>query len=177
MFLPWGHIGATWHIQLNLCFLRPTSVRNPIGKSFDSVIFHSSWQNVVRYVRASFPNNCPFTWGSVPLLMCGSSCPPRHSIPNGISIGSAVFAQLKAESPCTLQWVPLSPKLPLSVGRSRPHLIPDSLGLFKPTTQNGISIGSAVFAQFTTECLSNLQWNAPSPLKIPLSIGVILTLI
>ena len=36
--------------------------------------------------------------------------------PNGKSIDSAVFAQLTAESPYTLQWAPLSPKLPLSMG-------------------------------------------------------------
>jgi len=28
-----GHIGATWRIRLNLCFLRPTRLHNPDGKS------------------------------------------------------------------------------------------------------------------------------------------------
>jgi len=32
------HIGATWHIRLNLCFLRPTRVQNPNGKSIHSAI-------------------------------------------------------------------------------------------------------------------------------------------
>ena len=50
----------------------------------------------------------------------------RLSIPNGISFGSAVFAQLTAESPYTLQWAPLSPKTAPSRGGSGPHLIPDS---------------------------------------------------
>jgi len=27
--LPWGHIGATWRIRLNLCILRPTRVHQP----------------------------------------------------------------------------------------------------------------------------------------------------
>jgi len=58
------HIGATCRIRLNFCFLQPTRVHNPNGKS----------------------------------------------------IGSAVFAQLTAESPYILQWVPLSPKLPLPMG-------------------------------------------------------------
>jgi len=31
---------------------------------------------------------------------------------------------------------------------------------------NGILIGSAVFAQLTTECPHTLQWATPSPLKI-----------
>ena len=36
--------------------------------------------------------------------------PTRVHNPKGITIGSAVFAQLKAESACTLQWALLSPK-------------------------------------------------------------------
>jgi len=36
---------------------------------------------------------------------------------------------------------------------------------------NGISIGSAFFAQMTTECPYTLQWDAPSPLKIAASHG------
>jgi len=56
--LPLGHIDATWRIQLNFSFFRPTRVHNP----------------------------------------------------NGITIGSAVFAQLTAERPYTLQWAALSLK-------------------------------------------------------------------
>ena len=33
------HIGATWQIRLNLCFLRPTQVHNPNGKLTGSAIF------------------------------------------------------------------------------------------------------------------------------------------
>ena len=33
---PCGHIGATWRIQLNFCFLRSTRVHNPNGKSIGS---------------------------------------------------------------------------------------------------------------------------------------------
>ena len=33
---PWGHIGATWWIRLNLCFLLPTKAHNPNGKSIGS---------------------------------------------------------------------------------------------------------------------------------------------
>ena len=91
-----GHIGTTWRIRLNLCFLWPTRVHNPNGKS----------------------------------------------------IGLAVSAQLMAESQYTLQWATLSPKLPLLVGGSGPHLIHDSLCQSEPS-QNGITIGSAVFAQAT----------------------------
>ena len=34
-----GHIGATWRIRLDLCFLRPTWVHNPNGKSIGLAVF------------------------------------------------------------------------------------------------------------------------------------------
>jgi len=43
--------------------------------------------------------------------------------PNGKSIGPAVFAQIMAESPYTLQLVPLPPKLPLLMRASEPQSI------------------------------------------------------
>jgi len=134
---------------------------------------------------------------------------PRVHNPNGKSIDSAVFAQLMAESPYTLQWAPLSPKITLTheeicalcidlptqglkwqlvkprdslvrrfegnhrtcylewlkytsliMGDLDTHLTHDSLG---PSEPNGISIGSAVFAQMTTECPYTLQWDDPFP--------------
>jgi len=36
--LPSGHIGATWRMRLNLCFLWPSGVRNPNGKSIGSAV-------------------------------------------------------------------------------------------------------------------------------------------
>ena len=67
-----------------------------------------------------FPQSCPF-----------SSVPPSNSWflgrvaahnPNGIMIGSAVFAQVTAECPCTLQWV--APSLPLKIAPSDGDLDP-----------------------------------------------------
>ena len=55
--------------------------------------------------------------------------------PNGKSIGSAVFAQLTAESAYNLQWAPLSTKIASSQGGSGTHLTHDSLGPCEPTTQ------------------------------------------
>ena len=48
--------------------------------------------------------------------------PPEYkSIPHGISIGSAVFAQLMAKHTCTLQWAALSHSiLPLPMGNLDP---------------------------------------------------------
>ena len=56
--------------------------------------------------------------------------PTRVHTPNGMSIGSAVFAQLTAEGPCTLQWAALPPQFALARGWiSTPRLIRASLGL------------------------------------------------
>jgi len=72
---------------------------------------------------------------------------------------SAVFAQLMAESPYTLQWTPLSPKIASSHGDLAPsNTIPWAHPSLQP---NGISIGSAIFAQMTAECPDTLQWDAP----------------
>jgi len=37
--LPSRHIGATWRIRLNFCFLQPTRLHNPNGKSISSAVF------------------------------------------------------------------------------------------------------------------------------------------
>jgi len=59
---------------------------------------------------------------------------PIHN-PNGKSIGSAVSAQLTAESPYTLQWVTFPPEIAPSHRGSEPHLIHDSLGHSEITIQ------------------------------------------
>jgi len=61
--------------------------------------------------------------------------PTRVHNPNGISIGSAVLAQLIAESPYTLQWAPLSPKIADTHGVLDPHLAHDSSGSPHPSPQ------------------------------------------
>jgi len=55
-------------------------------------------------VSAPFPQNCPFPrglWTPCKTWLLG---PIRAHRPNGISIVSAVFAQMTAECPYTLQW-------------------------------------------------------------------------
>ena len=78
--------------------------------------------------------------------------PIRAHNPNGISIGSAVFAQLTAECPYTLQWDAPSPsKLPLSMGDLDPHLIHGSLGPAESSMQKA-SRSEQLFLQ------SSLVW-------------------
>jgi len=75
----------------------------------------------------------------------------RLSIPNCISISSAVFAQLKAEGPSILQWAaPFSLKIAHSHGGSDPPSNTWFLVSIRARNANGISIGSAVFAGLTT---------------------------
>jgi len=98
--LPWGHIGATWWVRLNLSFLQPTRVHNPNGRS------------VYRFF-AQLTAESPYTLQWAPLspnlpLPVGESGIPSSMIhwahnPNGISRDRAVLAQITAECSYTLQ--------------------------------------------------------------------------
>jgi len=79
------------------------------------------------------PKNRTFALGDlVPHLIHGSLV----QISNGISIDSAVFAQLTAEYRYTLQRAASFPlKLPLPWVHMDPHITHDSAGLSEPRTQ------------------------------------------
>ena len=89
------------------------------------------------FIMAAPPSqNRPFSWGIWTPSNTWFPGPTQVLNPNGISIGSAVFAQVTAGCPYTLQWVPLSPsKLPLPMGDLDPHLTHGSLGPPKSLTQ------------------------------------------
>ena len=95
-----------------------------------------------QHLCSGLPSNTMIPWAQPPTRAHNS---------NGISIGSAVFAQLTAECPSTLQWdAPFPSKLPLLMGNLDPHLtqwFPGTTRVLKPS---GISIGSAVFAGLTS---------------------------
>ena len=77
--LPRGHIGSTWRIWLNLCFLWPTRVHNPNGKLISSAICTAHgkvWSGMPRHVLLL--SNCPFPWGSGPHLIRASSGPSEY---------------------------------------------------------------------------------------------------
>ena len=78
--------------------------------------------------------------------------PIRANNPNGMSIGSAVFAQMTAECPYTLQWGAPSPlKIAPSHGGPGPQSNIWFLGPSQVLNPNGIWIGAAVFAGLTSE--------------------------
>jgi len=97
------------------------------------LFLRSSHQSVVGHalpLRTAPSHGGPGPWSN--LWFLGST---RLSIADGISIDSAVFAQLMANSPYSLHWGPISPKIATSHGGSGPHLTHDSLGPPKSSTQ------------------------------------------
>jgi len=98
---PCGHIGAAWRIRLNLCFLRPTRVHNPNGKSIGSADLAHSSQQKIPILTCTMGSSCP----QIPKNASADGCTwtpsntwfsmsTRVLNPNGIPIGSAVFAGL-----------------------------------------------------------------------------------
>jgi len=87
------------------------------------------------------------------LSMKGAQQPPSFvsivaTVPH-LSYCWALVAQLMAESPYTLQWAPLSQNYPFPWGTWTP--IPSNLWFLGPVQAhkpNGITIGSAIFAQW-----------------------------
>ena len=85
-----------------------------------------------------------------PHLTHASWATPVH-IPNGISIDSAVFAQLTTEGPYTLQWAAhFSLKISLAHEGSEPPSNTCFLGPTRLHNPNSISLGSALFAGLTS---------------------------
>jgi len=123
--LPCWHIGATWRIWLNLCFLRPTQVHNPNGKSIDSAISAQLTVEVpILYNGRPFPKNFSFSLG----IWTPSNSWFLESTIQTASQSFQPFSQRRAaECPCTLQWAAPFPITP-SNGGSGPHLAHDSLG-------------------------------------------------
>ena len=127
-----GHTGATWRIRLNLCFLRPTRVTIQTANRSVRPFLHISRQKVpILTMGYSFPQNCPSDEVSGPPSNTWFPGPTQVLNPNGISIGSAVFAQMTAECPVPILYngMPLSPpqNCPFPWGDMDPHLIHGSL--------------------------------------------------
>jgi len=122
-------------------FIPPESTVQMTNQSVQPFL-HSWRQKVpILYNVRPFPPKLPFAWGHLDHLIHDSLGYWAHNT-NSITIGSAVFTQVTAKCPCTLQWAPLSPKLPLPIARSG---TPSNL-FFEPIwahNPNGISIGSS----------------------------------
>jgi len=103
------HIGAICQILLTFSSFRSTKSTNQTANRFVQPFLHSSWPSAVGHIGA--------IW-QIQLNLCFLG-PTRIHNPNSNLIGSAVFAQLMAES-LYLQWVPLTPKLSLPMGDLHP---------------------------------------------------------
>ena len=151
----------------NTWFLKPTRAHNQNSISIGSAVFvqlTAVSSSMHRHVIS--PKICTSDrWSGPPsnIWFLGSI---RLSSPNGISIVSAVFAQLKAHSHYTLQWATSFPKWPFPLVYLEHHLV-RLLGPVRSHNPNGISIVSAVFAQLTAEFSYPLQWDAPFPQNCP----------
>jgi len=119
---------------------------------------HPTQEQVVKVTwhKAASP---PHTDGSIVFARWHQCSPlsniwfPGHtwlSIPNCISISTAVFAQITAGYPCTLEWTAI---LPLKIAPLRWGIwTPSNTQFFGPTrlhNPNTTSIGSAVFVGLT----------------------------
>ena len=129
----------------------PTCPTNPVW--LDLTDLHSARQKVrILYNGRPFPQKLPLPTGIWTRCKTRFLRPIGAHIPNGISIGSAVSAQMTAECPCTLQWDAPSPP-PLKIAPSHGGIQTPSNTWFPGPTRvlkpNGISIGSAVFAGLT----------------------------
>ena len=99
--------------------------------------------------------------------------PTRYHTPNGISMGSAVFVQLTAEGPYTLQWTDPSPPqkkcpFPREIWTQSKTWFLGPIWDHKP---NGIYIRSSVFAQMIAECPILYNGTPLSPQNCPFPWG------
>jgi len=95
------HMGATWRIRMNFCFLWPILVHNPNGKSIGSAVFtqltaESSYTSQWEPLSAKIAPSHGKIWTPSNTWFLG---PIRVHNPNGMSISSAVFAQTTTECP------------------------------------------------------------------------------
>jgi len=170
-----GHICATCRTRLKLCLLRPTWVHKWNGKSIGSAVFAQFMSECRRACRGiPFPLEIsPSHGGSVPPSNTWFLRFNRLSFPNGILISQPFFHSSWQKVPIGLLYnmgAPFHQNCPFWWGILTPSdkWLPGSI---QAHSQNGISLGSAIFAQVTAECPYTLQWDAPSPLKIVSSHG------
>jgi len=106
--------GANVHPHPTPAFLGPTESILQTASRLIQPFLHSSWQKatILYYtiIGSHFhPKNCPCTRGSGRSLIYASLGSLQSSLQMESMIDSAVFAQLKAESPYTAQWAAPSP--------------------------------------------------------------------
>ena len=103
---------------------------------------HSTQQKRYTLQRDAFsPLNCPFPWENLNPIIDGSLGSPEPTTKTESRLVQPFFSQMTAKCPYTLQW----PPFPLKIGPNLKYRGPSRL-----LNPNGISIGSAAIAEFTT---------------------------
>jgi len=122
--LPWQQPLDTWS---QLCLHRIAWPRKPTPRIKQRVTTYHNNQN---YSQSKAKNWLPWQRPSAHVDPIWHMIPTACPSPNGIWIGSAVFAQMTIiECPYALQWdAPFPSKIAPSHGGSGPHLIHGSLG-------------------------------------------------
>jgi len=117
-----------------------------------------------------FPQNCRFSWVDLdPHLVHDTLDHSEIIIQTAWRLVQLFSHRWPHSVPILYCGRPFPPKLPLPMGGSGPHLT-HFLGPIRAHNPNGISVGSAVFAQMTAECPYTLQWEYGTPLS-PLKIA------
>ena len=113
---------ATVHPDVTHGSLDPPQCTTQTASRSVQLFLYSSCQSVVGHVRACpSPKNCALTWGNLDHHATWFLGPTRVQIPNGISIGSAVFAQTTAlQCPILYNGRPFPSKFPLPMGDMEP---------------------------------------------------------
>jgi len=117
------------------------------------------------------PKNCSFAWMIwTPFSTCFLQPIPVH-YPNGISIGSVVFAQLTAECRYRYRGMPFTLKIAPSHGDLNPHLTHGSLDPPDSASQMASRSGQP-FMHSSQDTVHILTMGTLPPPKLLLSMGV-----
>ena len=162
---PCGHIGTTWQIWFNLCFLQPTRVHFQNGKLIGSAVFAAQG----RVSSGILAPHGKYDWN------CTHWCHLTNGLPESTTQTAnrsvQPFLHSSRQKSVYFTMGDLFPKIAPSYGGSGPSYNSWFLGPVWAHSQNSIMIGSAVFEQTTTECLYTLQCDAPFPSKLLLPMG------
>jgi len=117
------YIGATWRTWLNFSFIWPIPVHNPNDNSIGSAASAQlTAESPYLTMGDPFPKIVPsHEWSGPHLIHASLGQSVRVHNPNGITIGSAVFEQVTAQCPYTLQWAAAPPSNFATLNRGR-HL-------------------------------------------------------
>jgi len=135
MWAHWRHLANT----IKLCFLRPTGVHNPNGKSIGSAVSAQLMAESAYTLQwgDAFPQNCPFSWGGIGTPIYFMIPRGRPSPKSKLHHDRFSYFHIGDRSvPIPYNGTPLSPlKIAPSHGGSRPHVIRGSLGPPESSTQ------------------------------------------